>query len=52
MDDPTTDLQVARPVGSLRLALGVAVVLTVVIGFYPAITTFVGEASRIIATGG
>ncbi len=43
---------VSPPAGSLRLALGIAAVLTVVVGFYPAIATFVGEASRVIATGG
>jgi NADH:ubiquinone oxidoreductase subunit 2 (subunit N) len=42
----------AAPAGSLRLALGVSVALTIAIGFYPAITTFVGEASRVIALGG
>jgi NADH-quinone oxidoreductase subunit N len=40
------------PAGSLRLALGISVALTVAIGFYPAIATFVGDASRVIATGG
>lgn len=40
------------PVGSLRLALGISVALTVAIGFYPAIATFVGDASRVIAAGG
>ncbi len=54
MDD-ATDLvgaEVTAPAGSLRLALGVVVVLTVVIGFYPAAATFVGEASRVLAAGG
>jgi NADH-quinone oxidoreductase subunit N len=45
--DPTSP-----PAGSLRLALGISVALTVVVGFYPALTTFVGEASRVIAIGG
>jgi NADH-quinone oxidoreductase subunit N len=40
------------PAGSLRLALGISVALTVIVGFYPALTTFVGEASRVIASGG
>ena len=40
------------PAGSLRLALAIAVGLTVVIGFFPALATFVGDASRVIATGG
>ncbi|HLV89980.1 MAG: NADH-quinone oxidoreductase subunit N [Acidimicrobiales bacterium] len=52
MDPATTDLQVQEPAGSLRLALGVAVVLTVLIGLYPAATTFVTEASKVLATGG
>lgn len=54
MDD-VTDLagaEVTAPAGSLRLALGVVVVLTVVIGFYPAAAAFVGEASRVLAAGG
>jgi hypothetical protein len=37
---------------SLRLALLISAVLTVVIGFFPAIATFVGDASRVIAAGG
>ncbi len=40
------------PAGSLRLALGVSVALTVAIGVFPAIATFVGEASKVLATGG
>jgi NADH-quinone oxidoreductase subunit N len=40
------------PVGSLRLALGVTVALTIAIGFYPTLATFVGDASRVIAAGG
>ena len=40
------------PAGSLRLALGVSAALTVAIGIYPAIATFVGDASRVIASGG
>ena len=40
------------PAGSLRLALGVSVALTIAIGIYPAIATFVGDASRVIAAGG
>ncbi|MBW3666674.1 MAG: NADH-quinone oxidoreductase subunit N [Actinobacteria bacterium] len=42
----------APPAGSLRLALGVTVALTVAIGFYPTLATFVGDASRVIAAGG
>ena len=54
MDDVTdlADAEVTAPAGSLRLALGVVVVLTVVIGFYPAAAAFVGEASRVLAAGG
>lgn len=40
------------PSGSLRLALGISVALTVAIGFFPALATFVGDASRVIAAGG
>lgn len=40
------------PAGSLRLALSISVGLTVAIGFFPAIATFVGDASRVIAAGG
>ncbi|MGA7096347.1 MAG: NADH-quinone oxidoreductase subunit N [Acidimicrobiia bacterium] len=40
------------PAGSLRLALAVSLVITVVIGFFPTIATFVGEASRVITAGG
>lgn len=42
----------AAPAGSLRLALAVALVITVVVGFFPTIATYVGEASRVIAAGG
>lgn len=35
--------------GSLRLALLIAAGLTIVIGFFPAIATFVADASRVIA---
>lgn len=54
MDEVTNlaDAEVTAPAGSLRLALGVVVVLTVLIGFYPAAATFVGEASRVLAAGG
>jgi NADH-quinone oxidoreductase subunit N len=40
------------PAGSLRLALGVSVALTLAIGLYPTLATFVGDASRVIASGG
>jgi len=56
LDDPVGEFDeeaaATPPAGSLRLALGVATVLTVVIGFYPAVATFVGDASRVIASGG
>lgn len=42
----------AAPAGSLRLALGITVALTVAIGFFPTIAAFVGDASRVIAPGG
>ncbi len=42
----------AAPAGSLRLALLVALVITIVIGFFPTIATYVGDASRVIASGG
>jgi NADH-quinone oxidoreductase subunit N len=55
VDDPTgefvEDVE-AAPAGSLRLALGVSLTLTVVIGLFPALVTFVGDASRVIAAGG
>ncbi len=38
--------------GSLRLALGISAALTVAIGFYPAIATFVAESSKVLASGG
>ena len=42
------------PAGSLSLAVGIAAVATVVIGFFPAISTFFGEATRVLiaAAGG
>ena len=55
LDDPAGEFPgdpTRAPAGSLRLALGVSVALTIAIGFYPTITTFVGEASRVIAVGG
>ena len=55
LDDPVGEFAPdadAAPAGSLRLALLVSLVITVAIGFFPAIATFVGEASRVIATGG
>jgi NADH-quinone oxidoreductase subunit N len=42
------------PVGSLGLAIGLTAFVTIVVGFYPPISTFFGEATRtlIAATGG
>jgi NADH-quinone oxidoreductase subunit N len=54
LDDPVgefTPEAEAAPAGSLRLALLVSLAITVVIGFFPAIATFVGDASRVIASG-
>ncbi len=55
LDDPigefAPDVE-AAPAGSLRLALMVTLVITVVIGFFPTIATYVGDASRVIASGG
>jgi len=55
LDDPKgefVDDAAAEPAGSLKLALGVAVVLTLAIGVYPTIATFVREAAQVLATGG
>lgn len=38
--------------GSLRLALGLSLALTIAIGFFPAVATIAGDASRVIAAGG
>ncbi|HJR91653.1 MAG TPA: NADH-quinone oxidoreductase subunit N, partial [Acidimicrobiia bacterium] len=40
------------PSGSLRLALGITLVLTVVVGFYPTIATVFGDAAAVLAAGG
>ncbi len=53
LDDPAESFAgelAGQPSGSLRLALGISAALTVGIGFYPAIATFVGDAARVIAT--
>ncbi len=42
----------AAPAGSLRLALGVTVALTIAIGIYPSIAAFVRDAAGVLATGG
>jgi NADH-quinone oxidoreductase subunit N len=55
LDEPTgefADTAEAAPAGSLRLALGVVVALTLAIGVYPSIATFVREAARVLASGG
>jgi NADH-quinone oxidoreductase subunit N len=55
LDDPVGEFAEgadAEPAGSLRLALGVAVVLTLAIGIYPTIATFVRDAAQVLATGG
>jgi NADH-quinone oxidoreductase subunit N len=55
LDDPIgefADGAEAAPAGSLRLALGVAVALTVAIGIYPSIAGFVRDAAQVLATGG
>lgn len=38
------------PSGSLQLAIAIVAVATVVIGFYPTISTFFGEATRVLIT--
>jgi NADH-quinone oxidoreductase subunit N len=55
LDDPVGEFAKdagAAPAGSLRLALGVAVALTLAIGIYPSIATFVRDAAQVLATGG
>ena len=42
----------AVPAGSLRLALGLAGLLTLAIGVFPTLASIFGEASRILASGG
>jgi NADH-quinone oxidoreductase subunit N len=42
----------AVPAGSLRLALGIAGLLTLLVGVYPTIASVFGDASRILAAGG
>jgi len=54
LDDPTREFAddvESEPAGSLKLALGMAVVLTLAIGIYPTIATFVREAAQVLATG-
>lgn len=55
LDEPVGEFRgdvSAPPAASLRLALGVVALLTVVIGIYPPLATFVGEASRVLIAGG
>jgi NADH-quinone oxidoreductase subunit N len=55
LDDPAAEVIIEperESSGSLRLALLITAGLTVAIGIYPSFATFVGEASRVIATGG
>lgn len=55
LDEPTGDFASdadAAPAGSLRLALGVVVALTIAIGVYPSLATFVRDAAQVLATGG
>jgi len=55
LDDPVGEFAEgveAEPAGSLRLALGVAVVLTLAIGIYPSIAAFVRDAAQVLAAGG
>jgi NADH-quinone oxidoreductase subunit N len=40
-----------RPTGSLRLALLIAGVLTVLVGIYPTLASVFGDASRVLAAG-
>jgi hypothetical protein len=55
LDDPIGEFASeaeSAPAVSLRLALVLSLGFTVVIGFFPTIATFVGDASRVIAAGG
>lgn len=55
LDDPVGEFapeEEAEPAGSLKLALGVAVVITLAIGVYPSIAAFVRDAAQVLATGG
>ncbi|MGD2061830.1 MAG: NADH-quinone oxidoreductase subunit N [Acidimicrobiia bacterium] len=55
LDDPVREFAEGAetaPAGSLRLALAVAVALTVAIGVYPSIAAFVRDAAQVLATGG
>jgi NADH-quinone oxidoreductase subunit N len=39
------------PPGSLRLALGIAGVITLVVGIFPTLASVAGDASRVLAAG-
>jgi NADH-quinone oxidoreductase subunit N len=55
LDDPSENLAdkiPVEPAGSLKLALGVAITLTLAIGVYPSIAAFVRDAAQVLATGG
>ncbi len=55
LDDPSENLAdkvPVEPAGSLKLALGVAVALTLAIGVYPSIAAFVRDAAQVLAAGG
>ncbi len=55
LDAPPASVPVAQPAaraGSLRLALLIAGVVTVVVGVFPAAASIFGDASRVLATGG
>ncbi|HEY5889255.1 MAG TPA: NADH-quinone oxidoreductase subunit N [Acidimicrobiia bacterium] len=55
LDDPAADRipgEEKASSGALRLALVITAGLTIAIGIYPSIATFVGEASRVLAAGG
>ncbi len=51
-DVPAADAEpiTEAPAGSLGLAMGIAAALTIVIGFYPTIATFFGDATDVLVT--
>lgn len=54
--DPVPDGMVVReqqaPAGSLSLALGISLALTVIVGVFPAIATLFADASRVLTAAG
>ena len=55
LDAPPEGVEIPeqRPAsGSLNLALGITLILTVVIGFFPAIATIFGDAAKVLTAGG